>query len=97
MSSPPAIQENSAFRRWFSRFMYIPAIGGNLIPLVQVEKIISTGRAEDLSVLSILLFTAVLCCWLTYGVLQRDKVLISANIIGVLAWTTELIVVMAYT
>lgn len=79
----PAPPTESEFARWFTRFMYFPAIGGNFVPLIQAGRIIANEKSENVSPIAWGFALFCLACWLTYGVVKRDKVLIWANIVGV--------------
>jgi len=77
------VPSESTFARWFTRFMYLPAIGGNFVPLIQAARIIANEKSENVSPIAWGFAWFCLACWLTYGVVKRDKVLIWANIVGV--------------
>ena len=73
----------SPFALWFTRFMYFPAIGGNFVPLIQAIRIIINKSSENVSPIAWAFALFCLACWLTYGVVKHDKVLIWANVVGV--------------
>lgn len=74
----------STFALWFTRFMYFPAIGGNFVPLIQAVRIIINKSSENVSPIAWGFALFCLACWLTYGVVKHDKVLIWANVVGVI-------------
>lgn len=78
------VPAESTFARWFTRFMYVPAIGGNFVPLIQAVRIIINKSSENVSPIAWSFAWFCLACWLTYGLVKRDKVLIWANIVGVI-------------
>ncbi len=80
VDGPP---RESAFARNFTIFMYFPAIGGNFVPLIQAVRIIINKSSENVSPIAWGFAWFCLACWLTYGVVKHDKVLIWANIVGV--------------
>jgi MtN3 and saliva related transmembrane protein len=57
--------------------------------LPQVQKALPRGATKDLSVKTLIALTAGLCCWVAYGALKQDIIIIVANSIGAaLAATT---------
>ena len=52
--------------------------------LPQLKKAWITGQTEDLSLKTLLLFGSGLVLWVTYGLLQRDAVIVLANGISLL-------------
>ena len=81
-AAPPSGE--TAFARNFTIFMYFPAIGGNFVPLIQAGRIIANRQSENVSPIAWGFALFCLACWLTYGIVKRDKVLIWANIVGVI-------------
>ncbi len=86
----------SPFARWFGRFMFIPGVGGNFVPLIQALEIVDKRSSGSVTLpgFSFALFCIV--CWLIYGLLRRDKVLIWANIIGVINLVTLIVCIVVY-
>lgn len=79
--SPP---KETGFRLWFSRFMFIPGVGGNFVPLIQAAEIVRLGSSGSVSLTGFSFALFCIVCWLIYGLLRSDKVLIWANVIGVI-------------
>jgi uncharacterized protein with PQ loop repeat len=78
------VPSESAFALWFTRFMYLPAIGGNFVPLIQAMRILIYKDSGQVSPIAWSFALFCLACWLVYGIVKHDKVLIWANIVGVI-------------
>ena len=76
--------KETGFRLWFSRFMFIPGVGGNFVPLIQAAEIVRLGSSGSVSLAGFSFALFCIVCWLIYGLLRSDKVLIWANVIGVI-------------
>ncbi|GIK52768.1 MAG: hypothetical protein HUU03_06515 [Planctomycetaceae bacterium] len=77
-----SFERPALFSRWFSRFMFIPGVGGNFVPLIQAIEIAQLRSSGSVSLAGFSFALFCILCWLIYGVLRRDKVLIWANVIG---------------
>ena len=77
--------------------MYFPAIGGNFVPLIQAGRIIANRDAGQVSPLAWGFALFCLACWLTYGVVKHDKVLIWANIVGVTNAAILIVCIVVYS
>ena len=93
VETPP---KETGFRLWFSRFMFFPAIGGNFVPLIQAWRIVVNGMSENVSPIAWGFALFCLSCWLTYGFVRRDKVLIWANVVGVINAAILIACIIAY-
>lgn len=51
--------------------------GTSMIP--QLIKIIKDRKAEDISFLMLSVLAAGLCCWVIYGSMQKDPIIITSN------------------
>lgn len=89
-------KKESAFALWFTRFMYFPAVGGNFVPLIQAIEIIRLGTSGSVSLAGFSFALFCIVCWLIYGVLRRDQVLIWANVIGVINLVTLIACILIY-
>ncbi|KAA0217996.1 hypothetical protein EDM80_02230 [bacterium] len=81
-ASAVSVEHPTPFSRWFSRFMFIPGVGGNFVPLIQAIEILQLRSSGSVSLSGFSFALFCILCWLIYGVLRRDKVLIWANVIG---------------
>lgn len=52
--------------------------------LPQVRKALPRGSTKDLSVKTLAVLTTGLCCWVAYGLLKADMIIIVANAVGAL-------------
>ncbi|MCC6572480.1 MAG: hypothetical protein IT462_01700 [Planctomycetes bacterium] len=88
IAASPAVHivapRQSEFARWFKRFMFVPGVGGNFVPLIQAARVFAEHDSKAQSLEGWLVALFCLSCWLMYGVVLKDKVLIIANIVGVI-------------
>ncbi len=100
MSESPVVTvippRQSEFARWFKRFMFVPGVGGNFVPLIQAMRVFAEHDSKAQSLEGWLVALFCLCCWLMYGVVLKDKVLIIANIVGVINVIILIIGIMMY-
>jgi len=61
----------------------VAAVLTSLSYIPQVRKAMPRGATEDLSLRTLVTLAAGLGLWITYGVFQRDLVIICANVVGV--------------
>jgi MtN3 and saliva related transmembrane protein len=69
---------------YYAKFMIVIGIFGHSLYYLQAFKIYRQASAEDVSLEGFLIALFSLTCWLIYGVLMKDKVLIIVNIVGVI-------------
>lgn len=69
---------------WFQRYMYVVGIGGNLLFYWQAYEINSTQQARDVSLPAFAIGLWAVSSWFVYGMVIKDKVIISANIVAVI-------------
>lgn len=61
----------------------VAAVLTSLSYIPQVRKAMPRGATEDLSLRTLVTLAAGLGLWITYGVFQKDLVIICANVVGV--------------
>lgn len=59
---------------------------GSLTPIPQIYTILSTGRAEGVSSLTWELLTATSIIWLSYGIIHRDRPIMSSSAISIVLY-----------
>jgi len=69
---------------YYAKFMIVVGILGQSLYYLQAFKIYKQASAEDVSLEGFLIALFSLTCWLIYGALIKDKVLIIVNIFGVI-------------
>lgn len=62
---------------------FVAAVLTSLSYIPQVRKAMPRGATEDLSLKTLVTLAAGLGLWITYGVFQKDLVIICANVVGV--------------
>ena len=70
--------------RWFQRYMYVVGIGGNLFFYIQAWEIFTRRSANDVSLSAFVVAFWAVASWFAYGLVLRNWVLISANIVAML-------------
>jgi MtN3 and saliva related transmembrane protein len=70
--------------RWFQWYMYVVAIGGNLIFYIQAYEIFTTQSARDVSLAAFSVALWAVTSWFVYGLVLRNPVLIIANIVAII-------------
>lgn len=68
----------------FNKYMLCVGIIGSLPPWIQFIKIIETNSSKDISMTGYLLLLIAMLSWLIYGIKNKDKIIIYANIVGAL-------------
>jgi MtN3 and saliva related transmembrane protein len=66
---------------------------GHSMFLMQTHKIFMSGTAHDVSLPGFIVVFFALVCWLFYGILIKDKVLVIVNIVGALCAVTTVIAI----
>ena len=69
---------------YYAKFMIVIGIFAHSLYYLQAFKIYRQASDEDVSLEGFLIALFSLTCWLIYGVLMKDKVLIIVNIVGVI-------------
>lgn len=69
---------------YYAKFMIVVGIFGQSLFYLQAFKIYKQESAEDVFLEGFLMALFSLMCWLIYGILIKDKVLIIVNIFGVI-------------
>jgi uncharacterized protein with PQ loop repeat len=64
--------------------MYVVGIGGNSFFYLQSFEIFRTRSAADVSLLAFVVAFWAVASWFAYGLVLRNPVLITANIVGML-------------
>jgi MtN3 and saliva related transmembrane protein len=72
----------SSARHWYSRYMFVVGIGGNLLFYLQAWEIFRTASARDISLPAFIVGFWAVSSWFVYGLVLRDKVIIAANIVA---------------
>jgi MtN3 and saliva related transmembrane protein len=80
----------------FTKYMIVIGVLGHLLFYLQAYKIFSTGSATNVSAqgFSIALFSVT--NWLIYGLIKKDIVLITANIVAMIGASLVLIGIFIY-
>lgn len=68
---------------YYTKFMILIGILGQSLYYLQAFKIYMKRSAQDVSLEGFLIAFFSLACWLIYGILIKDKVLIIVNIVAV--------------
>ena len=76
--------KDSTFKRLFERYMLLVAVGGNGVFYAQAYEIYSKQEAANVSLFAFSISVWALTSWLIYGFILRNRILIVANIVGVL-------------
>lgn len=82
----PEISQKSfynTFVHYYAKFMMMFGIVGQYLFYTQAYKIFTTKSAANVSLEGFSVSCFCLSCWLLYGLLIRDKVLVIANVVGV--------------
>jgi len=74
----------SHLRRFYTRYMLVVGIGGNLFFYIQAWRIFSIKDATAISLTAQLVIFWAVVSWFGYGLLLKDKVLIAANIVAII-------------
>ncbi len=77
------IQPMSKFAAYFEKYMIVVGVLGQLLFYFQGIKIFMTKSAHDISMTGFLISLISLSSWLVYGILIKNKVLVIANVAGV--------------
>jgi MtN3 and saliva related transmembrane protein len=64
--------------------MYVVGIGGNLFFYIQAWEIYTTRSARDVSLAAFVVAFWAVASWFAYGLVLRNWVLISANIVAMI-------------
>jgi uncharacterized protein with PQ loop repeat len=78
------INTKVTFMHFYEKFMVVMALAGQLIFVLQTHKIWVNQSARDVSLEGFFIAALSIACWLLYGILKNDKVLIQSNIIGLI-------------
>lgn len=68
----------------FQKYMYVVGIGGNLLFYWQAYEIYLTQQARDVSLPAFAIGLWAVSSWFVYGLMLKDKVIISANIVAMI-------------
>lgn len=82
---------------WFQWYMYVVGIGGNLFFYIQAYEIFTRRSANDVSLPAFCVALWAVSSWFAYGVVLRNKVLISANIVAIIGAASVVIGKLVYT
>ena len=78
------INTKAHFMLFYEKFMVVMALAGQLIFILQTHKIWVNQSAKDVSLEGFFIAFLSIACWLLYGILKDDKVLIRSNVIGLI-------------
>lgn len=78
------MEPKSNLRRFYGRYMMVVGIGGNLLFYWQAWEIFATRSADDVSLPAFLIGLWAVTSWFVYGLMLKDKVIISANTAAIL-------------
>ena len=82
-STDEAKQTQQPASKGYERYMFIVAVGGNLVFYLQAYQAFTTESAKDVSAPAFIASLWALSSWLIYGLMIRNKIIIVANIVGV--------------
>jgi uncharacterized protein with PQ loop repeat len=77
--------------------MYFVGFIGNSFPIIQAYKIFVNRSAVDVSLWGYLIFFWGVTSWLIYGILQRDRVLITTNSFATFSSLVCMIAILFFT
>lgn len=70
---------------------------GQSMHYIQAWKIFTTKSAEDISLIAYIICLILLTHWLVYGIITRDKVIITAETLGIVGTTLVIIGTIIYS
>ena len=73
----------SPWTSYYAKFMIIVGVLGQSLYYLQAYKIYSQGSAADVSLEGFAISFFSLVCWLVYGLIKKDRVLILVNCVAV--------------
>ena len=76
--------KNQKFIQWCEKLMTVIGTGGQVLFYLQAYKIYSTGNAESVSLPGFSFAAFSLLCWLMYGLLIKNGVLVFVNAFALL-------------
>lgn len=76
------VTRQSRFAKIYGRYMFVVGMGGNLFFYVQAVEIFRRRSADDVSLFAFLVAFWAVSSWFVYGLVLRNAVLISANIVA---------------
>ncbi|MGI4851023.1 MAG: SemiSWEET family sugar transporter [Janthinobacterium lividum] len=85
------------FLEYYAKFMMIIGTLGQAFFYMQAYKIFTTKSADNLSLEGFLIPCFSLSAWLVYGLLIRDKVVILANVVGVIGAVLVVAAILKYS
>lgn len=85
------------FVQYYAKFMMVVGIFGQLLFYTQAYKIFITKSANNVSLEGFLISCFSLSCWLIYGLLVRDKVILFVNIVGVAGAVSVVAAILKYS
>ena len=83
MNSEPLDKTRRA-PRWFTVYMHVVGVGGNLFFYIQAARIFAGESARDVSLPAFAVALWAVSSWFAYGVVLRNPVLIAANVVAIL-------------
>lgn len=92
-----AMQPSANFVRYYEKFMTVVGLMGQLLFYLQALKLYQLKSAHDLSLPGYLFALFSLMCWLFYGILKRDKVLIIVNFFAVIGAGLTVFLIICYS
>ena len=85
------------FLEYYAKFMMVVGTLGQAFFYMQAYKIFTTKSADNLSLEGFLIPCFSLTAWLVYGLLVRDKVVILANVVGVIGAVSVVVAILKYS
>ncbi|MBX3461399.1 MAG: hypothetical protein KF696_15750 [Planctomycetes bacterium] len=82
MSTPS--QPETPLRKAYGRYMFVVGIGGNLLFYIQAFEIFTSQQARDVSLWAFVIAFWAVASWFVYGLVLRNWVLISANVVAMI-------------
>jgi len=70
---------------------------GQSMHYIQAWKIFTTKSAEDISLIAYIICLILLIHWLIYGIITKDKVIITAETLGIIGATLVIIGTIIYS
>lgn len=89
----PASDWRQKILKIYKKCMLAVGVSGHSLFLFQAIKIITTRSAGDISIPGFCVALFSIFCWMFYGILIKDKILISVNAFGATAALTCLIAI----
>lgn len=81
----------------YEKYMFFMGFVGQMVFYLQAYEIFSGKQAKDVSLSAFLFGLLSVSSWLVYGILIKNRVLVSANIFGVIGALAVVIGILTYS